>query len=88
MEKNTPNYVKAATVDITELQREIADLKTQLKDARREVIENYYQGMKEGITRYAWWKDGYQEVGTTGTSLREAIKKVKEEAEAALGKGE
>jgi len=39
----------------------------------------YKQGVKEGITMYAWWKDGKQEVGTTGKSLRTALDEVDNE---------
>ncbi len=34
---------------------------------------DYEQGYIDGLTAYAWWKDGVQYVGTTGTSLQEAI---------------
>lgn len=50
----------------------LADLKTaeilvdRLNDQRLE-------GIVEGITRFAWWKDGCQYVGTSGTTLKQAI---------------
>lgn len=31
-------------------------------------------GQRDGMTRYAWWKDGVQYVGTTGTTLKEALR--------------
>jgi hypothetical protein len=30
----------------------------------------------EGITMYAWWKDGVQYVGSCGTTLKEAIAEI------------
>lgn len=33
----------------------------------------YYEGLREGVRMYAYWKEGVQYVGTTGKSLREAI---------------
>ena len=35
---------------------------------------DYQQGVREGITMYAWWKDGVQYVGTTVTTLKQALK--------------
>ena len=40
-------------------------------------LESYNKGFIDGLTAYAWWKDGRQEVGTTGTTLKEAIKSIK-----------
>lgn len=37
---------------------------------------SYRKGFLDGITAYAWWKDGRQEVGTTGRTLATAIEKV------------
>lgn len=31
------------------------------------------EGMIAGIETFAWWKDGVQYVGTTGTTLRDAL---------------
>lgn len=36
----------------------------------------YYKGLREGVARYAHWKDGEQYVGTTGRTLREALDEV------------
>jgi glycerol-3-phosphate dehydrogenase len=36
----------------------------------------YFQGLKDGITRFAWWKDGTQYVGTTGKTLTEALDEI------------
>ncbi len=45
----------------------------------REEIHTYYDGVKEGIWKYAYWKDGEQYVGTTGKTLRDALAEVDEE---------
>jgi len=37
------------------------------------------EGIKEGITLYAWWKDGVQYVGTCGRTLKEALADVNKE---------
>ena len=34
-------------------------------------------GMKDGIRRFAWWKDGVQYVGTTGKTLADALSEIK-----------
>lgn len=45
-----------------------------LENHERELGNHEYKrGLKTGITRYAWWKDGRQEVGTTGKSLLTAL---------------
>jgi len=33
----------------------------------------YYQGMRDGVTNYAYWRDGVQYVGTSGRTLKEAL---------------
>ena len=38
--------------------------------------DGYYEGMRRGITLYAWWKDGTQYVGTTGRTLKQALDEV------------
>lgn len=36
------------------------------------------EGLKEGIWRYAWWKDGVQYVGTTGKTYADAIAEIEQ----------
>lgn len=36
----------------------------------------YYQGVREGLQRYAHWRDGVQYVGTTGRTLEQAYQAV------------
>ncbi len=44
----------------------------------------YYNGIREGIEKYAHWKDGEQFVGTCGTTLRYALNRIDEEEKQAL----
>jgi predicted transcriptional regulator len=39
--------------------------------------EAYVEGLKAGITLYAYWKDGVQYVGTSGKTLKEALERAK-----------
>lgn len=36
----------------------------------------YYQGMRDGVTDYAYWRDGIQYVGTAGRTLKEALEDI------------
>lgn len=51
-----------------------------------ENIQAYYDGIKDGISKYAWWKNGIQYVGTTGKTLKEAYTEVNTELELELRK--
>ena len=42
-------------------------------------IKYYFDGIREGLHRYAHWKDGVQYVGTTGKTLKEALDEVAKE---------
>lgn len=42
-------------------------------------MKTYFDGLREGIRMYAWWKDGIQYVGTTGRTLKEALAEIDEE---------
>ncbi|KKL91802.1 hypothetical protein LCGC14_1891030 [marine sediment metagenome] len=39
------------------------------------ITSAYRDGFKEGMRLFAWWKDGVQQVGTTGTTFKEAVVK-------------
>ena len=39
------------------------------------VLTEYQRGYVDGLTAFAWWKSGEQFVGTSGTTLKHAIKK-------------
>ena len=45
----------------------------------RDEINLYYDGVKEGLWRHAWWSEGVQMVGTCGTTLAEAYERVEAE---------
>ena len=51
-----------------------------------EEINAYYDGLCDGATMYAWWKDGVQYVGTTGRVLADALMKIEDERAKALAK--
>jgi hypothetical protein len=36
----------------------------------------YYQGLRDGVIRYAHWRDGTQHVGTTGLTLSDALAEI------------
>lgn len=52
--------------------------------ATKEEIIAYHEGIKEGMWRYAWYKDGVQYLGSGMTTLKEGIAKVEQECEKAL----
>ena len=39
---------------------------------------DYYEGKRNGVRLYAWWKDGVQYVGITGRTLEWALKDIDE----------
>jgi hypothetical protein len=53
-----------------------------MKDAGR--INEYFNGMIEGVRLYAHWKNGEQFVGTTGKTLKQAIEQIEAERKEAL----
>lgn len=44
----------------------------------------YYQGLRDGICKYAHWRDGVQYVGTTGRTLRSALQDIDQEEQKTL----
>lgn len=44
-------------------------------------LKMYYNGMRDGMTNFAHWKDGVQYVGTCGKRLSDAIISVNKEEE-------
>ena len=36
----------------------------------------YYKGLREGVEKFAWWEDGTQYVGTTGSKLKSVLKDI------------
>lgn len=51
---------------------------------KKQATKLYYNGVREGITQYAWWKDGVQYVGTCGETLKDALKRIDLEEKRAL----
>ena len=51
---------------------------------KRALTKEYYNGIREGIEQYAHWKDGEQFVGTCGTTLKSALKRIDQEEKRAL----
>ena len=45
---------------------------------------SYYQGIREGVERYAHWSNGTLYVGTTGRTFREAIAAIDQEEQKLL----
>lgn len=41
----------------------------------------YRDALIDGVTRYAWWQDGEQQVGTCGSTLKQAVEKIKQECQ-------
>ena len=50
---------------------------------QHDCISAYHQGLRDGISKYAHWKDGVQYVGTVGTTLSEALRRISKEEESA-----
>lgn len=46
-----------------------------------EPLTQYEAGYVDGLREYAWWKDGRMQVGTTGTSLAQAVRRFFEHRE-------
>ena len=47
-------------------------------ESEREV-NLYFDGVREGLQRFAWWKDGEQQVGTCGYTLAKALSECEDE---------
>jgi hypothetical protein len=52
----------------------------------KELNKAYYNGIREGIGQFAYWKDGEQVVGTFGTTLKWALKRIDAEEKHAFEK--
>ena len=44
---------------------------------------SHYRGMRDGVIRFAHWKDGVQYVGTTGKTLTTALDEIRLEEQRA-----
>jgi len=54
------------------------------KQIKKDTVRAFYQGLKHGVERYAWWKDGVQYVGCGVYTLKEALQDIKDEEESAI----
>ena len=52
---------------------DVEQIKSLATDVNRVADVAFQEGYKAGLTAYAWWKDGVQYVGTSGTTLKEAL---------------
>lgn len=50
------------------------------------LVQAYNEGLRDGIHRYAHWRDGVQYVGTTGRTLQEALVEVNQAEEQLLNR--
>ena len=76
--------LKDLDVSLFEAIRKVAwrsELVSTNKDKDQVLLPNspYHDGIREGIRRYAWYRDGTQYVGTTGRTLREVLEEVDNE---------
>ena len=55
------------------LKKKVAYHNEQVKDLHDMAHRARREGVKEGLSLYAWWKDGVQYVGTCGQTLKKAI---------------
>lgn len=58
--------------------RRLTLLKQRTQQLREQVESTYEKGFIDGLKCFAHWKDGEQHVGTTGTTLKEAIQSARE----------
>lgn len=54
----------------------IESLKNEIKDLKEESHLYYRAGFIDGLSQMAWWKDGEQYVGTSGTRLKDVVRTV------------
>lgn len=55
---------------------------TEEEQRKLEFDAAWESGVVHGLGMYAWWKEGTQFVGTTGTTLHEAVKRFRTEQRA------
>jgi hypothetical protein len=53
-------------------------------EVTEQIIKSYYNGYRAALCNWAYWKDGVQYVGTTGTLLRDALSKADQSEEASI----
>lgn len=43
-----------------------------------DAYKGYFVGVRDGLKRFSWWRDGVQYVGTCGTTLHKALEETNE----------
>lgn len=56
-------------------------IKKDPEKGTREYAVAYKNGIIDGLTRYSWWEDGIQYVGTAKKTLELAIQEIEKEFE-------
>lgn len=46
----------------------------------KEITKAHFEGMREAVKKYAWWKDGVQFVGCGAYTLKQALEEIDEES--------
>ena len=65
-----------ATDEIGRLKGEMFELRKELDQEIKKLDEVYRKGWEDGVTLFAWWKDGVQYVGTCGNTLKKALEEI------------
>jgi len=58
--------------------RQSLELSNAIREDAKTVRDAYLRGLREGVSRFAWWKDGEQYVGACGTTLQQAMMEIDE----------
>jgi len=69
-------------VRVYQIQDEKDDISVEVEQSQgiieAALTQAYEQGLKDGIWKYAWMKDGVYYVGTTGSTYKEAIRRIED----------
>ena len=61
-------------VDTGEIHR--APLLKRIIKLEAQLADQYKRGFEDGLRTFAWWKDGVEQVGSCGTTLKQALVEV------------
>lgn len=61
-----------------------SDIRSTIQSHMSIHLSAYYEGMKDGVRRHAWMKDGVSYVGSGFYTLKEALQKIDDERAARL----
>jgi predicted heme/steroid binding protein len=71
---------EAEAAQAQEMAAQIGTLRKKMEAIRQgDLHRAYFAGVRDGLTRYAHWKDGVQYVGSCGKTLEKALAEVNEE---------